>query len=304
VLYRFHQFTIDNEQCCILVKGKLVAVDARIVRLLSLLVTHYPKACSQDQVLKAIWPTTVVSEWSVSRLVADCRRFFKQHGYGGQVIQTLRGEGYRLDPALFADIKKVDQAQNGAETESVRPQKIQDKGLVLRAALLLLISVPLIGYLSHAYFQQRAPTAGLPLIIGENADARGRVLWIDDNPSNNLLEKAYLEQQGIAVYTVDNSKDALTLLSLYNYQAIISDMGRDDDPLAGVRLLETFRAKNKHTPFFIYSIMPSPQKQQLIADIGGQGVATQPSELYEMLAKVFNTPASTPTEATQTAQKN
>lgn len=107
-----------------------------------------------------------------------------------------------------------------------------------------------------------------PLQIGEEADSRARVLWVDDNPQNNQQELAYLKQHKLAVYSVTNTNDALILLSLYHYDAVISDMGRAEDPLAGLRLLQAMRQQGINTAFYLYTIMPSAAKAKLLQQNG------------------------------------
>src|SRR3546814_13231616 len=80
---------------------------------------------------------------------------------------------------------------------------------------------------------------------GEPADAIGRVLWIDDHPQNNVAEKRFLERRKIAVYQVRTAKQALQLLAMYEYRAVISDMNRHGRPLAGLELVREMRSEER-----------------------------------------------------------
>ena len=130
-------------------------------------------------------------------------------------------------------------------------------------------------------------STGDKLRIGEAPGVVGRVLWVDDHPENNASEKAFLEEHHIAVYTVTNTEDALHLLAMYNYGAVISDMGRGQEPLAGFKLVEAMRASGDTTPYFLYTILPSEVQQGLLSRHGGQGVATTSQELYQLVLPVF-----------------
>jgi DNA-binding response OmpR family regulator len=121
------------------------------------------------------------------------------------------------------------------------------------------------------------------LKIGEAPDVIGRVLWVDDHPGNNAEERRFLEGRRIAVYEVTSSDDAMKLLSMYKYDAVISDMGRNGNPLAGLELVREMRAQKNYTPFVLYTILPSKAQRDLLAEYGGQGVAVTPEGLYSFL---------------------
>ncbi|MGY4509306.1 DNA-binding NarL/FixJ family response regulator [Bradyrhizobium sp. USDA 3650] len=62
-----------------------------------------------------------------------------------------------------------------------------------------------------------------PAIVGS------RILWVDDHPSNNDLERNLLEALGIEVFTVKSNKEALTFLPVVRPDVVISDVGRDNE---------------------------------------------------------------------------
>lgn len=123
---------------------------------------------------------------------------------------------------------------------------------------------------------------------GEPADALGRVLWVDDHPENNAEERRFFERRKIAVYPVKSSEEALALLAMYEYRAVISDMNRDGRPLAGLELVREMRRRNDDTPFFLYTIVPSAAQRAFVAEAGGQGAAVTPDELYAAILPLFD----------------
>lgn len=273
--YGFGKFELDTDMLGITVGGVPADADIRVAKLLALLIEAYPEYCSQRFLLATIWPTTTVAHWSLAKLVSDTRKCFKNHGLDSPLIQTLHGRGYRLAPEFAAQLHKRDAAAPG--TLASRPPARQRRGLLLAAGLAVAVCLPLAWLAIHLYDNADE------LNIGEPPGVIGRVLWVDDHPENNAEEKAFLEERGIAVYTATNSKDALHLLAMYDYDAVISDMGRHDEPLAGFKLVETLRARQDETPFFLYTILPSDAQRELLAEHGGQGVAVTSQELYELV---------------------
>lgn len=279
MLYRFQSLDIDSDALVLRCDGIALQIDKRCVELLVLLIEAWPGYCESTQLLQQLWPRTIVTHWSLSRLVSDCRKSIKAAGYACPCIQTVHGKGYRLAPELALSRlsvgKKVAQKDTGPAVKLQREQRRW-----------LLPVIPLAAAFITAFWwfplEYRAYDVS-PLQISEAEDSRARVLWVDDIPQNNQQELTYLKQRKVAVYSVTNSKDALILLSLYHYDAVISDMGRAEDPLAGLRLLQAMRQQGINTAFYLYTIMPSAAKAKLLQQNGAQGVATEPEQLYQYI---------------------
>ncbi|WP_078083754.1 winged helix-turn-helix domain-containing protein [Microbulbifer mangrovi] len=327
--YRFDKYVLDTEQLYLTADGEPVAAEARQLQLLSLLIAGFPECCERTALLEALWPNTVVSHWSLGRLVSDTRKLFRELGYEGPLIQTLHGRGYRLSPELAEQLQDIcpsspqpesdalaadsaEPAESGSDSSTSAtgaaavdsaPAGEQVSSPSSAAASrptahfwrlwtgmgLLVLVTALVVYLVTV---RQIPDDGAPLVIGEAPDVRGRILWVDDNPDNNLAERAQFESLRIAVYLATNTDDALTLLSMYRYDAVISDMGRGREPLAGFKLMERMRARHDSTPYFLYTIMPSDSQRQLVRQRGGNGVAVAPDELFSLVLPIFDLPAA------------
>jgi len=279
--YGFDKFELDAAQLSLSADGVPLTQDTRPAQLIVLLLAAYPEPCAQRFLLEQLWPTTTVAHWSLARLVSDTRKLFKAAGYDGPLIQTLHGRGYRLAPEFAARLGQTEVVPSAATAPQ---QKTPRRPWPLIAGLALVGALALV--LAWRVLQ---PTADNPdrLKIGEAPGVIGRVLWVDDHPENNTREKAFLEQQRIAVYTTTSTEDALHLLAMYRYDVVISDMGRGNEPLAGFKLVKAMRANGNRTPFFLYTILPSEAQQDLLGGYGGQGVAVASHELYTLVFPLF-----------------
>ena len=320
--YRFDKFVLDPEQLYLTVDGNPVDADARQLQLVSQLIGCFPDCCEHDHLLAQLWPNTVVSQWSLGRLVSDTRKLFRELGYEGPVIQTLHGRGYRLSPEFAERLEGGTAAVGSTDREPGSEDSSETSILTSSLAAspapvspsvgapvagvssptwrlwlgmgLLILATAVVVYLVTA---RRIPDEGAPLVIGEAPDVRGRILWVDDHPDNNLTERSHFESLKVAVYIATNTKDALTLLSMYRYDAVISDMGRGGESLAGLKLMEQMRARRDQTPYFLYTIMPSESQRALVKRRGGNGVAVTSDELYGMLLPLFERPLAEPLPA-------
>jgi DNA-binding response OmpR family regulator len=280
MIYRFSCFEINSLNKQLRISGNVVSADERTMGLLIELVTHYPNHCSKSSLLAALWPDTIVSDWSISKLVSEARNLFKQYNYAGEVIQTLHGRGYRLNSSLGEQIVKIESLLPAADFP---PQKTNQSSFPKRLKWSLGLAIIAISGWMFLYFSS-APQA---IKKSEPAHSIGRLLWVDDNPDNNRVEKAYLEKHNITVYQVKSSEEALTSLSLYQYTAIISDMGRNGEVLAGLNLLKAIRERGNLTPFLMYTIVLTQAQQTILDKYQGQGVAVEPDKLYQLVLPYF-----------------
>ncbi|QQX80965.1 winged helix-turn-helix domain-containing protein [Shewanella sp. KX20019] len=301
----FSEFSIDCETAELLVNGAKIAIDERNIMLIQLLAKSYPEYCLKQDCLDKIWVGTVVSDMSLSKLVSDTRKIFAKAGYSGPLIQTVHGRGYRLGHELG---QQLSQLQNSDNVEAGHSSEIAGKAsssapfverrkktvaiswweifAKVLIALLLVLAI-IFQFWQGGVNSGSSTTQTKSLSYSEPAGALGRVLWVDDHPENNLVEKAYLESKNIVVYSTVTSEEALMLLSMYNYQAVISDMWRHGDSLAGLKLLQTIRAAGHDTDFYLYTYVESPDVSEAIFKSGGQAVVIDSAALYELILAHF-----------------
>jgi CheY-like chemotaxis protein len=116
-----------------------------------------------------------------------------------------------------------------------------------------------------------------------NRTNKHRILWVDDRPENNVYEKQAFEAVGIVFTLALSTHDALKILDLNSFAAIISDMGREEGPQEGYKLLETIRGRGDRTPFFIYASSDQPEHKIEATRRGAQGSTNDPRELFKLV---------------------
>jgi len=295
--YCFSTFVLDTQNRTLFCNNERLHCDERVILLLAQLIDAYPAHCDQASLLEHIWPNTVVSSWSVARLISDTRKLFEVAGLKVPIIQTLHGRGYRLSPDIAAIISSntmsvmtqdealsiADNAISPDTPNTTQPTRIKQYIPLLGLSLM---GIVLIAVLAQLYHYQVEHTG--QLMLSEPQNVKARILWVDDHPENNHTERQYLEQKKIGVYTTKTSSDALTLLSLYRYDAIITDMGRGSDPLAGLKLMQAIREQGINTPIFLYTIMPSEALRQKAQKHGAQDIAVEAEDLYQHLMPLIH----------------
>ncbi|MBN9102321.1 MAG: response regulator [Pseudonocardia sp.] len=113
-----------------------------------------------------------------------------------------------------------------------------------------------------------------------------RLLWVDDQPSNNRYETSAIESMGMLVDLSTSTEDAQRKLGRRGvYDVVLSDMGRHDDPRAGYTLLDWMRRRNDDTPFIIYSSSNSTDHFNEAVAHGAVGSTSRPQDLIDMILR-------------------
>jgi CheY-like chemotaxis protein len=140
----------------------------------------------------------------------------------------------------------------------------------------------------------------LPMIAaspGGQPDLQGRhILWVDDKPANNVVERNIMERLGAVITLATSTAEALKKIRQGRYDVIISDLGRIEGARfakeAGYELLDKLRDRlNITTPFFIYTGSNPPEQIAEAKRRGAFGCTDSPQELLQLVGRAGqNTP--------------
>ncbi len=88
--------------------GELISRDEKLITAMKILVEKYPEIVTKEELIKAIWPRQIVTDWSLTRFMSDMRKLLgDEHN-----IKTVHGRGYRYT----YPVKVLDQEDEGAQT--------------------------------------------------------------------------------------------------------------------------------------------------------------------------------------------
>jgi CheY-like chemotaxis protein len=80
-----------------------------------------------------------------------------------------------------------------------------------------------------------------------------QILWIDDNPSNNLYERQLLRSLGVFVDLARSTEEALEMFQNTHYDIAISDMERNGVKDEGLRLLSEMQKRGINQSLIFYT---------------------------------------------------
>jgi CheY-like chemotaxis protein len=117
---------------------------------------------------------------------------------------------------------------------------------------------------------------------------RNQILWVDDNPDNNIYERQAFEAMGIKFTLAKSTNEAFEKLANAKFAVIISDMGRREGPREGYVLLDRLRKQGDNTPLFFYASSNAREHKIETLEHGGQGCTNNGQELFEMVIRAVN----------------
>jgi CheY-like chemotaxis protein len=110
-----------------------------------------------------------------------------------------------------------------------------------------------------------------------------RVLWIDDNPAGNALERDCLKALGVDVQTAESTRSAITCLGSQTFDLVLSDIDRAESPTAGLLDLPMVRKEASGAPVVFYIM----NLQDRGVPAGAFGIAARPDELLHLCMDVL-----------------
>lgn len=134
-----------------------------------------------------------------------------------------------------------------------------------------------------------------------------QLLWVDDYPQNNTrwIDVLKAKHTGLVVQTALSTEAALAELDKNQYQAIISDLGRGNNNMEGLRFLETLRVGEISLPIAIFAAQ-APQNREVLLAAGAQIATNNGPELLAWVEGLVNawekTQLTPPPVVEQTAQ--
>jgi DNA-binding winged helix-turn-helix (wHTH) protein/TolB-like protein len=95
--YRFAGFSVDLAQRRLVsARGGSIPLSGRAYDVLVFLIEHRERVVSKDELLKAVWPRTIVEENNLNQAVSTLRRALGDSRETPQYILTVAGRGYRF----------------------------------------------------------------------------------------------------------------------------------------------------------------------------------------------------------------
>ncbi len=95
-IYEFGPFRMDSAERMLLRNGETIPLQPKAFDLLRVLVEHRGHLLEKDELLRAIWPDTIVEEVNLANNISVLRKALGEGGNGQRFIETVSRRGYRF----------------------------------------------------------------------------------------------------------------------------------------------------------------------------------------------------------------
>ena len=129
-LYEFGEFQLDATRRILLRRGESVAIAPKVYEVLLVLVETAGQSLCKDELLRRVWPDTVVEESNLTVSVSALRKVLGEGRGEHQFIATLPGIGYQF----VAPVAQVRPPINDPSATSTRASVTTMSVLRVRAA--------------------------------------------------------------------------------------------------------------------------------------------------------------------------
>jgi DNA-binding winged helix-turn-helix (wHTH) protein/TolB-like protein len=146
-IYEFGPFRYDAGQRLLFREGEMVPLAPKALEMLHALLERRGRVVGKGELMKLVWPDTVVEEVGLARNVSLLRKALGDGAETGNYIETIPKRGYRFTA-------KVAETSDAAQSSAFRP------GRRLRSWVVL--AIVLVGLAGIVYWQFYAPSRYLP----------------------------------------------------------------------------------------------------------------------------------------------
>ncbi len=111
------------------------------------------------------------------------------------------------------------------------------------------------------------------------------ILWVDDHPENNRIERRLLNRMGVFVEAVTTNVQALVILGdiSEDISVVISDIDRGSEP-SGLELVAALAHLRERPPLIYYVGWVDPDRG---TPPGAFGIASRPDDLLNLVLDAF-----------------
>ncbi|MGX4771989.1 hypothetical protein ACWAUC_19635 [Bradyrhizobium guangdongense] len=125
---------------------------------------------------------------------------------------------------------------------------------------------------------------------------RTAVLWLDDHPEWNELERNDLTRFGLCFALARSTQEALSYLQANpgRFAVIISDFKREDDPKQGYGMLDELKSRDLHIPLIFYVADHTDAQAKDAVRHGARAEVNDPIELLSEVVRALPSEAKEP----------
>jgi DNA-binding winged helix-turn-helix (wHTH) protein/TolB-like protein len=122
-LYEFGPYRLDAVKRVLLRDGQAVPVTSKAFDTLLLLVEHSGEVLQKEELMKALWPDTIVEENNLTQQISMLRKALGERAHEHRYVVTVPGRGYSF-------VAQVQEMRGGDDAGRMRDEHAGAEGIV------------------------------------------------------------------------------------------------------------------------------------------------------------------------------
>ncbi len=117
ISYEFGPFRVDMRERVVRRGGKLLPLTPRVFDILWVLIQNPGRVLTKDEIMKQVWPDTIVEESNLARNVSTLRKILGEEPDKPQYIETIPWRGYRF----LTEVRELREESEAIDSLAVLP---------------------------------------------------------------------------------------------------------------------------------------------------------------------------------------
>ena len=92
MILKFGPYELDDNRAELLHNGSVVAVEGRVLALLSLLLQNRDRLVSKEEIVDVVWDGRAISDSAISTAIKEARKAIGDDGRRHEMIRTVHGK--------------------------------------------------------------------------------------------------------------------------------------------------------------------------------------------------------------------
>ena len=123
-LYAFGPYRLDAVKRVLLRDGQAVPVTSKAFDTLLVLVEHSGQVLQKDELMKALWPDTIVEENNLTQQISMLRKALGERAHEHRYVVTVPGRGY----SFVAQVRELQESRTGLEEHAASEAIVEAEG--------------------------------------------------------------------------------------------------------------------------------------------------------------------------------
>ena len=233
-VYAFEDFELRTETCELFRSGRPSGLALKPTRLLLYLIEHRERTVPKEELLRAVWPGSYISESAFNTTIGQIRHAMRGDGDAQGLIRTFRGRGYRFVGAVAESTPE--EAAEAAEAgqrllEPSQARRHVRLGLAVAGGLALIVLIAAVVSWYQATEAPRDPMQVLAfeerdwVLISDFENRTGEELF--DETLELALERTLVNSRFVNVVPRQRIQDTLRLMKQPLDARIDVSLGRE-----------------------------------------------------------------------------